>query len=98
MLKQIVTKAKDKINMVYIRPGGQEGHCYLDPSVPMRFRLGERDYPKSLESYHSSKVNWDEAYFQFHKQTTHAPIFVKLKNVRIHSKQKDMVMRILYGT
>lgn len=96
MVRQLHLKAKEKINMVYIRPSGTEGYCYLDPSLPLRWKTNYNSFPRLIEHNHPENV--DSHLIGVYKQVTGVEIFVEPKNLRIHSKQKAMVMEILYGS
>ncbi len=84
-------KSKEKVNLAYLRPSGKEGHCYIDPSKPLKFK-------KTPDSYGSEHVEVDnDGLVGVYKQLNDAEIWVPIKKLYLQNKSKAATVRILYG-
>lgn len=81
--------------MIYTLPSGRQGYCYLSPESMLTYKMEAHSWHHPVYGHDLDKIK--NAYFSFVKHQSKATIYVQLKDVKIHSKQKEMVMRILYG-
>lgn len=95
---EVHRRSKAKVNLVYQRSSGRLGHCFIDPTKPLR---------RSVVGSHYGYIVNDIAELTMPDQSTltigvfkqhgGVEIFVKPANLWIHSGRVEQVVKILYG-
>lgn len=95
---EIHARAKTKVNLSYKRKNGMSGHCYIDPTQPLRWKNTETSYPSSstpdLQYLYANK---DTVLVSVYKQTSKAEIFVRPEMLTYQNPKRAATSRILYG-
>lgn len=93
---EIHGRAKTKVNLSYKRKNGMSGHCYIDPTKPLRWKRNADAYPgdPGLEYLLATK---DEVLVGLYKQTSKAEIWVKPCDVSFQNPKRAAASKILYG-
>lgn len=97
---ELYTSNKEPVNCVYKRSGGRLGHCYIDPTKPLRAGNAGRNYGymvTSLDDLIRYNNNGDVTVTVF-KQLNDVEIYVKPENLWIHKRNTEQVVKVLYGT
>lgn len=95
---EIYSRSKEKINCIYKRPNGKIGHCYIDPSKPLRRSHGSNNYGYPvLHLADLTNPNITDVTIGVFKQANDVEIFVKPENLWIHSGKVEQVVKVLYG-
>lgn len=96
---EVHKRSKDKINLVYQRASGKCGHCYIDPTKPLRWTKGVANYGYTASNLAELLSHAKDSEFKVGvwKQSSKVEIFVKPVNLWIHSKNTEAIVKILYG-
>lgn len=95
---EVHRRSKTKVNLFYQRDSGRIGHCYIDPTKPLRRGSVTRDYGYVVDTLNDLiAFDPDTITIGVFKQINNVEIFVKPKNLWVHSKHKESIIKILYG-
>ena len=88
-------RSKTKVNLVYQRPSGRLGHCYIDPTKPLKRTYKGSNYGRPVEDV--KELEAPDIMVGVFKQANDVEIFVEPKDLWIHSGRVEQVVKILYG-
>lgn len=91
-------RSKKQINLGYVRPSGRHGHCFIDPTKPLRWKNTETSYPSSgTPDMMYLNANKDTCLVSVFKNPNKAEIFVKPCNLYFQNVKRGAVSKVLYG-
>lgn len=95
---EVHRRSKEKVNLVYQRSSGRLGHCFIDPTKPLRSSVVGSHYGYIVNNITDLTMS-DQNILTVgvFKQQGGVEIFVKPANLWIHSGRVEQVVRILYG-
>ena len=74
------------------------GHCFIDPTKPLRWKNNENAYPSSsTPDMMYLMATKDTVLVSVYKQTSKAEIFVKPENLSYQNPKRAATSKILYG-
>lgn len=93
---EIHARAKKNISLAYKRKSGKIGHCYIDPSKPLKWKRSETAYPGDPGIAYLLATK-DEVLVSVFKQVGKAEIYVKPCNLFFQSEKRGAIVKVLYG-
>lgn len=95
---EVHRRSKEKVNLIYQRASGRLGHCYIDPTKPLRRSTVGSNYGYPVTEFKDLTMS-DQSTLTIgvFKQQGGVEIFVKPANLWIHSGRVEQVVKILYG-
>lgn len=90
-------RSKTKVNLIYQRPSGRFGHCYIDPSKPLRRSMKGNNYGYPVHDLDELIRCGQDLTIGVYKQQGDIEIFVKPEHLWIHSGKVEQVVKVLYG-
>jgi hypothetical protein len=95
---EVYSRSKEKINCIYKRSSGKVGHCYIDPTKPLKRGHGTSNYGYAINSLADlTNPHITDVTIGVFKQTNNVEIYVKPENLWIHSGKVEQVVKVLYG-